>query len=296
METGAGRGGEIVIPEKFDYFAPASLEEATGVLAQNPEAKVLAGGMSLVPAMKHRLSQPPSLVDIGRIPGLDEIDVKRNGIRVGALVPHAAFVDCADLSGQPVFGETASVIGDVQVRNRGTFGGSLVHADPAADWPALFLALQGEATIVGSSGSRSVRADDFFVGMLTSALAPGEVLTAVDLPIERKRAGVAYAKLRQPASGFAVVGVAAQVVVDRKGRIDTASLGVTGINAVPFRAASVEARLRGLEPGADLAALCAGAEEADPMGDLHASEEYRGHLLGVFAARAVARAWERARS
>ena len=113
---------------------------------------------------------------------------------------------------------------------------------------------------------------------------------------ERKRAGVAYAKLRQPASGFAVVGVAAQVVVDRKGRIDTASLGVTGVNPVPFRATSVEARLRGLEPGADLAALCAGAEEADPMGDLHASEEYRGHLLGVFAARAVARAWERARS
>ena len=122
------------------------------------------------------------------------------------------------------------------------------------------------------------------------------VLKAVDLPIERKRAGVAYAKLRQRASGFAVVGVAAQVGVDRKGRIDRVSLGVTGVNPVPFRAASLEERLQGAEPGADLAGLCTGADEADPMSDLHASEEYRRHLLGVFAARAVDRAWERARS
>lgn len=285
-----------MIPETFDYLAPASLEEASRTLAQNPDAKVLAGGMSLIPAMKHRLSQPATLVDIGRIRGLAGIEVKRGGVRIGTLTPHADLVDHPDLADHPVFGETASVIGDVQVRNRGTFGGSLVHADPAADWPALFLALDGEAEIVGTSGNRSVRADDFFVGMLTSAVGEGDVLTAVDLKLERKRTGVAYAKLRQRASGFAVVGVASQVVVDRKGRIEEVCLGVTGVNPVPFRARSLEARLRGTEPGADLAALCAGAEEADPMGDLHASEEYRSHLLGIFAARAVARAWERARA
>lgn len=285
-----------MIPETFDYFAPTSLEDATAALVKNPNAKVLAGGMSLIPSMKHRLSQPPALVDIGRIEGLEEIEVKRGRVRIGARSLHAALVDCPDLADQPVFRETAEVIGDVQVRNRGTFGGSLVHADPAADWPAVFLALDGEAMIVGASGRRSVRAEDFFVGMLTTAIAEGEVLTAVDLVLERKRAGIAYAKLRQRASGFAVVGVAAQVVVDRKGRIDSVSLGVTGVNPVPFRAASLEARLRGAQPGADLASLCSGAEEADPMSDLHASEEYRQHLLGVFAARAVARAWDRARA
>lgn len=285
-----------MIPADFDYLAPKSLDEATRALAERPGAKVLAGGMSLIPALKHRLAQPPLLVDIGRIPGLDEISEKRGRVSIGARVVHGDLVAHPALADAPAFAEAANVIGDVQVRNRGTFCGSLAHADPAADWPAVFLALDGVAHVVGAAGRRSVPASDFFTGMLASAVGEGDLLTGVELHTERKRAGTAYEKLRQRASGFAVVGVAAQVVADRKGRIDAVALGVAGVNAVPFRAASLEARLRGAEPDADLKALCANADEADPMEDLHASADYRRHLLGVYAARAVARAWQRARA
>jgi len=195
-----------------------------------------------------------------------------------------------------VFADTAGVIGDVQVRNRGTFGGSLAHADPGADWPAVFLALDGEATLVGPKGRRSVRARDFFAGMMSTALAEDEILCELVLPLESKRAGAAYRKLRQPASGFAVAGAAAQVVLDRRGRIDAVAIGVTGVNAVPFRAASVEKRLVGQAPDpAAMRTLCARVEEADPLGDLFASAEYRAHLAGVFVARAVAEALARAK-
>ena len=285
-----------MIPAEFDYVAPLTLDEATHALAESPGAKVLAGGMSLIPAMKHRLLQPARLVDIARIAELNGVDEKRGRVRIGARTLHADLVAHPRLADHPIFGETASVIGDVQVRNRGTIGGSLVHADPAADWPAVFLALDGKATLVGASGRRTVGAEDFFVGMLTTTVGEGDILTGIELHLERGRAGTAYTKLRQMASGFAVVGVAAQIVSDRRGRIDSASIGVTGVNAVPFRAHSLEARLRAAEPGADLRTLCSGADEADPMEDLHASAEYRRHLLGVFAARAVQRAWERARA
>ena len=284
-----------MIPAEFDYVAPATLAEATQRLAATPGAKPLAGGMSLIPAMKHRLAQPALLVDLARITELEGVSERRGKLRIGARTTHASLVAHPALAAFPIFAETAQGIGDVQVRNRGTFGGSLVHADPAADWPAVFLALGGEATLVGAKGTRSVEAADFFVAMLTSALGEAELLTGVEIPLETKRAGAAYTKLRQPASGFAIVGAAAQVIADRKGRIETVAIGVTGVNPVPFRAASVEARLRGQAPdAAALRALCAHVEEADPMEDLHASAEYRRHLVGVFIARSVARALARA--
>lgn len=284
-----------MIPAAFEYQAPASLDEAVRQLAGTPGAKVLAGGMSLIPAMKHRLVQPPLLVDLARVPELDGVSVSGGKLRIGARTPHAALLGHPALAEAPIFADTAGVIGDVQVRNRGTFGGSLVHADPAADWPAVLLALGGEARIAGPKGRRSVPADDFFVAMLQSALADDEILTEIVLPLETKRAGAAYRKLRQPASGFAVVGAAVQVVADRKGRIDEIRIGVTGVNPVPFRARSVEQRLRGQSPdAAALRALCAPIDEADPSGDLSASAEYRGHLAGVFVARAVAQALARA--
>jgi len=289
-----------VIPAEFDYTAPGSLDEAVRALAEAPDAKVLAGGMSLIPAMKHRLAQPGRLVDLGRVAELEGLSEKRGKVKIGARTLHGAFLHgegAEELADYPVLAEAAAVIGDPQVRNRGTFGGSLVHADPAADWPALFLALDGEAQLVGPKGKRKVKAAEFFVGMLTSALARDEVLAEVELRFERKRAGAAYAKVRQPASGFAVVGVAAQVVLDRKGRIDEAAVGVTGVNPVPFRAAGLEQRLRGQEPGAEaLAEACREVEEADPMEDPYASAPYRRHLLSVMARRAVAAACERAAS
>jgi carbon-monoxide dehydrogenase medium subunit len=284
-----------MIPAEFDYAAPASLDEALRLLVATPDAKVLAGGMSLIPALKHRLTQPPLLVDIGRIAELDGVSLRSGKARIGARTTHATLLRHPELAEAPIFAEAASVIGDVQVRNRGSLGGSLAHADPGADWPAVFLALDGEAALAGPKGRRSVRARDFFTGMMSTALADGEILTELILPLETKRAGAAYRKLRQPASGFAVVGVAAQLVLDRKGRIDQAAIGVTGVNATPFRAASLEKRLRGEAPDpAALRALCARLEEVDAVGDLFASAEYRAHLAGVFAARAVSAALARA--
>jgi aerobic carbon-monoxide dehydrogenase medium subunit len=284
-----------LIPAEFAYAAPRSLDEAARLLDQNAGAKLLAGGMSLIPALKHRLATPGLVVDLVHVPGLGAIEEKGGQVRIGARATHAEVAASPALRAHPVFAETAAVIGDVQVRNRGTFGGSLAHADPAADWPAVFLALEGEATLVGPKGTRTVKASDFFTGMLSTALRHGEILTGVALRAER--GGAAYTKLRQQASGFAIAGVAARVVCDKQGRIEHAVLGVTGINAVPFRAASVEARLRGQAPdAAALRRLCAAVEEADPTEDIHASAEYRRHLAGVFAARSVAQALARAKA
>ena len=284
-----------MIPAEFEYYAPATVKEATELLGRVSGAKVLAGGMSLIPAMKHRLVQPSTLVDIGRISDLDGIAMRRGRVVLGARVTHGAVGSSPELRHLPVFAETAAVLGDVQVRNRGTFAGSLVHADPAADWPALFLALEGEAVVVGPGGERTVGAGEFFRGMLTSAVGANEVLTEVRLPAEGKRTGVAYAKLRQAASGFAVVGVAAVVTLDRKGRCERVAVACTGVNPVPFRARSLEQRLTGQpldEPR--LTEATGRIEEADPMEDLHASADYRRHLLSVFARRALRRARERA--
>jgi carbon-monoxide dehydrogenase medium subunit len=284
-----------VIPAEFDYVAPASLAEALRALETTPGAKLLAGGMSLIPAMKHRLAQPPLVVDIGRVPGLGGIEASEGALRIGGRATHGALLASEAARALPILADAAAQIGDVQVRARGTFGGSLAHADPAGDWPAVFLALGGEARLAGPRGERTVASDDFFVSMLTSAVGPEEVLTRVTLPLGAGRRGSAYRKLRQLASGFALVGVAAVVDLGPGGRIERAALGVTGVNAVPFRAAGAEARLAGAAPTLEaLRAACAEIEEADPMDDLHASADYRRHVLSALAARALAAACERA--
>jgi carbon-monoxide dehydrogenase medium subunit len=286
-----------VIPGEFEYHAPRSLADAVKLLAGADGTKVLAGGMSLIPAVKHRLATPRALVDLARVPGLEGIEERRGRLAFGARVTHAAIARARELFAFPILAETARVIGDPQVRNRGTLAGSLVHADPAADWPAVFLALSGEVTAVGPRGERTIPAAQFFASMLTSAVRADEIVTEVRLAPERSRAGAAYEKLRQPASGFAIVGVAAQVVLDRRGRCEAASVAVTGANPVPFRAESLEARLRGAEPSqAALRDACARVEEVDPLEDIHASADYRRHLVSVLARRALLRAAERARA
>jgi carbon-monoxide dehydrogenase medium subunit len=285
-----------MIPGEFEYVAPRSLKEATDLLATRRDAKLLAGGMSLIPALKHRLATPATLIDLGRIPGLDGIAVRGGRVAIGALATHAALARAPELASLPLFADAGRVLGDRQVRNRGTFGGSLVHADPAADWTAVFLALGGEAVAVGPRGERVIPSGEFFTGMLTSALRPDEILTEVRLPAAA-RGGTAYEKLRQPASGFAIVGIAAQVALDGAGRCEAVALGVTGANAVPFRAASLEARLRGESlDDATLRRLCANVDELDPLEDIHASADYRRHLVSVFARRALLRAASRARA
>jgi carbon-monoxide dehydrogenase medium subunit len=284
-----------MIPAEFDYAAPRTLGEAARLLAGTAGAKVLSGGMSLIPALKHRLAEAPLLVDIGRVAGLGAISVTGGRIRIGGGATHAAVMSHPELARFDVFAETGAVLADPQVRNRGTFGGSLVHADPAADWPAVFLALGGEATLVSAKGQRVVAADDFFQSLMTSAVAEGEILSELSFPVPGAKTGTAYSKVRQPASGFAIVGVAVCVQAERTGVIDEVRVGVTGVNGVPFRARSLEAKLRGKAvSGPALRAFCSQIEEAHPLEDMHASADYRRHLLGVFAARTIERAIARA--
>lgn len=286
-----------MIPAEFEYAAPRTLEEAVRLLSGTPGARVLGGGMSLIPALKLRLAEAPLLVDIGRVAGLDGISLMGGRIRIGGRATHAAVMSHPDLARVHVFAEAGEVLADPQVRNRGTFGGSLVHADPAADWPAVFIALGGEATLVSAQGQRNVAADDFFQSLMTSAVREGEILSEVGFPGPGAKTGTAYSKLRQPASGFAIVGVAVCVSAERTGVIDEVRVGVTGVNGVPFRARSLEAKLRGRAvSGPALRAFCSEIAEADPLDDLHASADYRRHLLGVYAARTVERAIQRAQA
>ena len=202
-----------MIPSSFEYFAPKTVQEALGLLSKFPdEAKVLAGGHSLLPQMKLRLATPKYIVDIGRISALSSIKEEGAKLLIGALATHHSLESSALLKEKcPLLSETAAAIGDVQVRNRGTIGGSLVHADPAADWPATILALDAELKLVGPAGERVLKAEDFFVEMLTTALKPNELLTEIRIPQLPPRTGGTYLKMHQKASGFAIVGVAVRL-------------------------------------------------------------------------------------
>lgn len=274
-----------MIPVAFDYARPRSLDEALGLLAAHGEdAKLLAGGHSLIPAMKLRLAQPKILIDIGGIGDLRSIDQQDGKIAIGALTTHYE-IESSDLLKQscPLLPEVAGKIGDMQVRNKGTIGGSCVHADPAGDWPAAMLAIDAEFEVVGRNGNRTIAAKDFFVGMLTSAIGPDEILKVIRVPATAKSA--AYVKFAQKASGFAIAGVAAIVDKQRK----EVAVGVTGVAPAAYRAASVEASLRGSDLSS--ATIASAAEKAadgvDPLSDIHASAEFRAHLARVQAKRAL---------
>ena len=276
-----------MIPSQFDYHRPTTLDEALRLLSQSEDAKVLAGGHSLLPAMKLRLAQPKTIVDVGRIADLRYIREQNGIIAIGAMTTHFEIESSALLQDKcPLLPELALHIGDVQVRNKGTFGGSLVHADPAADWPAAVLALNAEFEIAGPNGRRTVKAADFFVEMMQSAVQPNEILREIRLPVTPK--SVAYAKFAQKASGFAIAGVA--VLVNKQAR--TASIGITGVAAKPYRATAVEKQLQGKELSAELihAASTKAADGIDPLNDIHASAEFRAHLAQVQCQRALARA------
>src|SRR5438093_9594869 len=229
-----------MIPLPFDYFRPHALDEATALLElHGSDAKVLAGGHSLVPAMKLRLAQPKTIVDISRIADLNYIRERDGQIAIGAMTTHFEIESSALLAAQcPLLPELARQIGDVQVRNRGTLAGSLAHADPAADWPAAVLALEAELEIAGSSSRRVVKVQDFFVELMQTALQPNEILCEIRVPKTNK--SVAYVKFAQKASGFAIAGVA--VVLNAADH--TVSIAVTGIAPRPYRAAAVESELR----------------------------------------------------
>jgi carbon-monoxide dehydrogenase medium subunit len=281
-------------PAEFTYHRPASLDEAVALLAELDDARPLAGGHSLLPAMKLRLSTPAALVDLSSIPGLAGIERDGGVLRIGALATHAAVAGSDAVRADcPALAEAAALIGDRQVRNRGTIGGSLAHADPGADYPTVVRALGATITALGRGGSREIAAEDFFTGLFTTALEPGEIVTSVRVPAAK---GAAYVKHKHPASGYAVVGVAAAVSVE-SGACTRAIIIVGGVTGVPVAAPAAAAALVG-GPGSDDAIAAAGAKVPEALGgaigDTYASAAYRTHLASVLTRRALAAAFARA--
>lgn len=288
-----------MIPPKFEYVAPASLPEAVAFLASHPgDAKLLAGGQSLIPVLKLRLASPGYLVDLGRIGGLSTIREEpgtggRPGtIAIGAMTTYAEIKESALLRQKcPLLSHTVAVVADVQVRNRGTLGGSLAHADPSADMPAAILALGGELKAVGPKGERWIGVADYFKGMFATALAPDEVLTEIRVPVLTGQRS-AYLKAARRATDFALVGVAVRMRVGSDDRCEEISIGVTGVTDRAYRAVGVERALQGkrLDPKAIGEAASVVVQGVDVMGNIHGSAEYRAQVARVYVARAIAAA------
>ena len=279
-----------MIPAKFDYMAPTSVEEALDALSEHgDDAKIMAGGQSLLPVLRMRLNAPEVVIDLGRIDSLRGVREDGDALVIGALTTHYAIESSAVLkSKSPLMPEVAGHVGDPMVRNMGTIGGSLAHADPAADWPAAVIALGVELVAEGPMGKRTIKIDDFFKGLLTTALADDEILTEIRVPAAAANEKSAYMKFPHPASRFAVVGVAAVLTMDG-GKIGKASIGLTGAGTKAIRAKGVEAAIAG--KAADAASIQSAAEKAaegvDVQADLQGSVEYKQHLLRVFAKRAM---------
>jgi carbon-monoxide dehydrogenase medium subunit len=282
-----------MIPGSFEYYAPRSLGDAVKFLAEHrDDVKILSGGQSLLPLMKMRLSKPGFIVDIGRIPGLDAITEEGDSLVLGALVTHTQ-IESSELLKQkcPLLPQTATTIADVQVRNRGTIGGSIAHADPAGDWPATVMALDAEIRIFGPNGERWVKCDEFFLGLLMSVLEPDEVVTAVKVPATGADK-TAYLKAAPRSSGFAVVGVAVRLSVHSGGTCSRAAIGITGVTDKAYRAERVEQMLTGKRLDASVIeqAAAEATRNVDTIEDINGSMEYRKHLTEVYVARAIRQA------
>jgi len=277
-------------PAQFDYHTPGSIKEALDLLGRHKDdAKLLAGGHSLLPAMKLRLARPAHLVDLRKVPGLTGIREDGGSLVIGAMTTHYAVESSSVVKSKcPVLAATAALIGDPMVRNMGTIGGSLAHADPAADYPATIIALNAEMVVEGSRGKRTIKVDDFFKGLMTTAVGGDEILTEVRVPALAANQSASYMKFPHPASRFAVVGVAAVLTIDG-GKCTKASIGITGAGTRAVRAKGVEAALTG--KALDAASIQAAADKApdgvDVQADLQGSVDYKKHLLKVFAKRAI---------
>jgi len=279
-----------MIPHEFEYASPATLQEALQLIADG-SGKILAGGMSLIPMMKLRLASPGNVVDLGRVPGLKHISESQGVVHIGAMATHHEVeTSTVTRSRCPLLAEAAGSIGDTQVRNMGTIGGSIAHADPAADYPAALLALEATVRLVSAHSDRTVAAADFFLDAFTTAIEPGEIVLEVLVPAEDTSEGYKYEKVAHPASGFAVVGVAVRVKRSA-GKISMARIAVTGMGPHAFRDLAAEKLLEG---GADAAkAVAVVGEGQETNSDLYAGGDYRRHLARVHAARALAAAISR---
>jgi carbon-monoxide dehydrogenase medium subunit len=282
-----------MIPAGFDYLRATSVDEALALLQEHgDDAKLLAGGHSLIPAMKLRLSEPTKLIDIGRLEELNYIKEQDGQICIGAGATHR-MLETSELVQQkaPLLAQAAAVIGDPQVRNMGTVGGSLAHADPAADYPAGILAAEAEIHVKGPNGARAIAADEYFVDLFLTSLQPDELLTEIRVPALAANTGACYIKFPHPASRFAMVGCAALVTVEG-GTCTQVRLGITGAANAAFRDTGVEDALTGQAANAASieAAAAKAADGAELMSDVFADEEYRGHLTKVYAKRVLLKA------
>ena len=286
------------VPAAFDYHRATTVDEAIALLQQyGDEAKILAGGHSLLPTMKLRLAQPAHLVDIGRISGLSYIREDNGTIAVGAMTTYSA-IERSNLlrSHFALLPEGTAMIGDQQVRNRGTIGGSVAHSDPAADMPGMVLALKADIVAQGPGGKRTIKADDFFMDLFMTALKPGEVVTEIRFSLPPARTGSAYTKLANKASHYAVVGCAAVISLGGDGTCAAASVVITGASVKPTRASSVEAALVGkkLDEASVVDAASHAADGLELVEDIHGSRAYRAQMACVMAKRAILKAAERA--
>ncbi|MDI3339355.1 MAG: xanthine dehydrogenase family protein subunit M [Sphaerobacter sp.] len=289
-----------MIPGPFDYHAPRSLAEAIGLLgAHGFDAKLLAGGQSLIPMMKFRLAEPAVIVDLNRVPGLDGVREQDGQLVIGALAREADLEQAAVVATTyPILLDTALVVADPLVRNLATVGGNLAHADPANDHPATMLALGAELTATGPTGERTIPIDDFFVDTFTTALEPDEILTAIRIPRPAPRSGGAYVKFERKVGDYAIAGAAAHLTLDDDGRVAAVRIGLTNVNYKPMRATQAEAALLGQEPTEDAirAAAQLASQECDPSSDLRGPADYKRAVARTVTARALRRALERARA
>ena len=273
-----------MIPAEFDYAAPDSLDDVIRLLSENGDAKIIAGGHSLLPLMKLRLAAPSLLVSIGRVPGLTGIERSNGGVKIGAMTRHAVVANASELG---VTSHAAGMIADQQVRNRGTIGGSLSHGDSAGDLPTVFLAAEGSVTARGGSGEREIQATEMFKGFLTTALAPDEVVTSVQMPA-LDGFGWGYEKFVRRSEDWAMVGVCA-LVKSNGGTCEDVRVGLTHMGQTPLRATATEEALRGqsLSPESIAQAAEQAAEGTDPPGDVNATPDYKRHLARVLTRRAL---------
>ena len=287
-----------MIPGPFEYHAPTSLDEAIGLLGQyGDDAKVLAGGQSLIPAMKLRLAQPGHLIDISRMPDLAGLTNSFDGLRIGALTRETALETSADVRERyAMLHDAAGVIADPLVRNLATVGGNIAHADPANDHPAVMLAYRAEVEAQGPNGSRTIPIDDFFLGAFETALAPDEILTAIRIPAPPAQSGGAYVKFERKVGDYAIAAAAVQLALDADGTIASAGLALTNAGYTPIRSSRAEAALVGqvasddaFKRAADLA-----AEDADPTGDLRGEADYKRAMARTMTLRALRIAAQRA--
>ena len=287
-----------MFPASFGYVAARSVEDALNLMAKHGEdGKLLAGGHSLIPAMKLRLQSPRTLIDLGTVAGLRGIRLDNNELVIGALTVHGD-IAASDLVRKhlPGLAEAASVIGDMQVRNRGTIGGSVAHADPGADFPVILTALNAAFVVQSKAGTRIISVDDFFTDFFTTAMNANEILTEIHVPLPGAASGSAYTKLPHPASGYIVVSAGALITRQASGTCTASRIAIGGLGSGPLRAIATEMELQGkpLTPQLITSAAAKAADESDPVDDPYASADYKKYVATVYARKAIETAVERA--